>query len=280
MQTPTTPSPAPSSPRRPDPGAPRGLAARLPGRRDRHNPVFYADELRLALGGEPDRLAAALEEPGNVDQITWNVFTSLDTHSDRDYLAYRLQALGGAALTAPVRLALWTGRTREPLLRPPHAYVEQIRRRAAGAGGSPGATRAMEVPAEVAVLIESPGVLVLVDTVLGRTHGGAGGRDRVVELVDAGLDQANRLGKNLAVAVVHPAGTPVAADVTARLDRLRDPAGLAAALPHRRSVPPVALRAVTWQELIRVWRAEVPYLRLGGQPVRAFTRQLRALDLG
>jgi len=269
MQTPTTPSPATR----------RGLAARLPGRRDRGNPAFYADELRLALAGEPDRLAAALTEPGNVDLLTWNVFASLDTHRDRDYLAYRLQVLGGAAVTAPVRIALWVGRNREPLLPPARGYVEEIRRRAAAVGGTAEATRALEIPAEVPVLIETPDVVVLVDTVLGRAHVGAGGRDRLVELVDAGLDLANRLGKTLAVAVVAPVGTAVAADLSARLDRLRDPAGLAAALPHRRALPPVVLRDVTWTQLVALWESEVPFLALGGQPVRAFARQLRSLGL-
>jgi hypothetical protein len=269
MQTPTTPSPATR----------RGLAARLPGRRDRGNPAFYADELRLALAGQPERLAGALTEPGNVDLLTWNIFTSLDTHTDRDYLAYRLQALGGAAVTAPVRIALWVGRTREPLLTPARGYVEEIRRRAAAAGGTAATTRDMEAPAEVPVLIETPGVVVLVDTVLGRVHGGAGGRDRLVELVDAGLDLANRLGKTLAVAVVRPTGSPVAAQLSAGMDRLRDPAGLAAALPHRRALPPVVLRDVTWSQLVALWEAEVPFLRLGGQPVRAFSRQLRSLGL-
>ena len=268
MQTPTTPAPR------------TGLLSRLPGRGGpRGNPVFYADELRLELAGEPDRLAGALTEPGNVDLLTWNVFASLDTHSDRDYLGYRLQSLGGSGVIAPVRLSLWTGRTREPLLTPNPGFVAEIRRRAATAGGGPEATRDFERPTEVPVRIESANLLVLVDTYRDRAHSGVGGRDRLVELVDAGLDQARRVSKDLAVAVVYPTGTPLAADLSARINRLRDPAALAAALPHRPSIPPVVLREVPWQQLLRIWQQEIPFLRLSGQPVRPFLQQLRTLGL-
>jgi hypothetical protein len=108
---------------------------------------------------------------------------------------------------------------------------------------------------------------------------GAGGRDRVVELVDAGLEQARRLSKTLAVAVVYPSGTEVGSEVSARMHRLRDPAVLAAELPHRTQVPPVVLREVPWQQLLRMWEQEQPYLRLGGQPVKAFLEHARALGL-
>ena len=114
--------------------------------RTKTNPAFYADELRLLLADEPERLARALTDPDSADLLIWNVFSSLDTHRDPGYLAWRLQQFGGAELRAPVRLSLWTGRRREPLLRPGSAYVAQVRRRAEAAGGGPGATAELEAP--------------------------------------------------------------------------------------------------------------------------------------
>jgi hypothetical protein len=245
------------------------------GRRRRGNPVFYEGELRLALAHDPARLEAALTEPGNVDLLTWNLFASLDTHRDPRYLAYRLEPFAGPALRAPVRISLWTGAHREPLLRPNPAWVAELRRRAERAGGGMGDLSGMLRPVEVPVRLESPDLVVLVDT-LGRTsRAGHGGRDRLVELADAGLDQANRLSKSLAVAVVAGDTGPGAAELGRRLERLRDPAGLAAALPHRESVPAVVVRGVSWSELARVWEEELPYLDLSGQPVKAFARALR-----
>jgi hypothetical protein len=247
--------------------------------RTKTNPAFYADELRLELAGDPQRLERILSDPDSVDLLTWNVFASLDTHPDRDYLAYRLQQLGGPEVRAPVRISLWTGRAREPLLRPSAGYVAAVRERARMVGGSAASTAELEAPVEVPVRVESPDVLVLVETMLGRYRRGAGGRDRLVELIDAGLDQARRLSKALAVAVVYPSGTPVAAEVSARVDALRDPAALAAELPHRERIPPVVLREVAWQQLLRVWDEESRYLQVAGQPVKAFREHLRARDL-
>lgn len=247
--------------------------------RTKTNPVFFADELRLELAGQPERLERIFDDRDSVDLLTWNVFSSLDRHVDRRYLAYLLQALGGDDLRESVRLSLWTGRDREPLLRPGAAYVSMIRERARAAGGDATATAALEAPTEVPVRIESPDLVVLVDTLGDTARSGVGGRDRIAELVDAGLDQARRLSKALAVAVVYPSGTPLAAQVSARMQRLRDPGALAAELPHRTRVPPVVLRELPWQQLLRVWEQELPYLRLAGQPTKPFIEYLRARGL-
>lgn len=244
------------------------------------NPAFYADQLRLVLSDEPERLERLLTERESLDLLTWNVFASLDTHSDRDYLAYRLQAFGGSALRAPVRSAMWTGARREPLLRPSRPYVEQVRARAAGAGGDAASTAAFEAPVEVPVRIETPDVLVLVETMWDSYPLGAAGRDRMVELVDVGLEQARRLSTSLAVAVVYPSGTPAASEVSARVNRLRTPGVLAEELPARDRIPSVTFREVPWQQLIRVWEQESPFLRLGGQPVKPFVERLRELGVG
>lgn len=244
--------------------------------RTKTNPVFFADDLRLELAGDPDRLQRVLSDPDSVELLTWNVFASLDTHTDPAYLAYRLQALGGGEVRAPVRISLWTGREREPLLRPGSGYVATVRGRARAAGGDASSTTALEAPIEVPVRIESPDVVVLVDTIGDRYRPGTGGRDRLVELIDAGLDQARRLSKTLAVAVVYPSGTPVATEVSARVNRLRDPATLAAELPHRSGVPAVVLREVPWQQLLRLWEQELPHLRVAGQPSKAFLELARS----
>jgi hypothetical protein len=247
--------------------------------RTKTNPVFYADELRLHLSSDPERAERILAGSDDVHLLTWNVFSSLDTHPDRDYLAYRLQALGGPQLRAPLRLSLWTGRDREPLLTPSGAYRARVRERARAAGGDQHATRELEAPIEVPVRLESPDVVALVETVGDHYRQGTGGRDRLVELIDAGLEQARRLSKALAVAVIHPAGTPLGRDVAARVERLHDPATLAAEMSYRTEIPPLVVNAVTWPELLRIWESERPYLRLGGQPVRAFTEQVQARGL-
>ncbi|MBA2528663.1 MAG: hypothetical protein H0V19_01655, partial [Euzebyales bacterium] len=198
----------------------------------RTNPLFFPDELRMLLGGE--RAERALTDPDSVDLLTWNVFSTLDTHRDRRWLAHRLQAFGGAAVRAPVRLSLWTGAEREPLLHPSPAYVAEIRRRAAEHGGDAASVAGFSAPVEVPVRVESPDVLALVETTVANVPRGRGGRDRIVELVDAGMDHARRLGRGLAVAFVYQSGTDAAAELSARLNALRDPARLAAELPYRR----------------------------------------------
>lgn len=247
---------------------------RLLPRAGPRNPVFYRERLELELGHDPERLEAVRSDPRSTDLLTWNLFASLETHRDRDWLAYRLQALGGAAVRAPVRITLWTGRDREPLLVPSERYVASVRERSTAAGGEAAAVAAFEAPFEVPVRIESPDTLVLVDTIGGAPGPGGGGRDRLIQLVDAGLDHARRLSKRLAVAVVYPSGTPVAADLSARINELRDPATLRAALPHRATVDPVLLRELTWRTLALVWTTEVDYLDLAGQPVRRFRKLL------
>lgn len=216
----------------------------------RANPVFWPGELRLALGAE--RFERARVEPGSVDLLVWNVFQSLETHRDQDFLAYRLEPLVGGGLRPPLRLALWTGRSREPLLR---AHSD---------GG----------PIEVPVRIESPDVLALVDVASRHEHA-----DRLLTLVDTGIPHARRLSKQLAVGVISVSGTPVAAEVSARMRQLRDPDALADALPHHKPLPPVRLGEASWQQLARLFQEEVGYLRLGGQPVRAFLDHVRALGL-
>jgi hypothetical protein len=247
--------------------------------RTKTNPVFFADDLRLELAGDAERRDRVFTDPDSVDLLTWNVFSSLDTHTDRPYLAYRLQAFGGAEVRAPIRISLWVGRDREPLMPPSTAYIARIRERARAAGGDASSTAELERPIEVPVLIESPEVSILVDTLGDRPRQGSGGRDRIVELVDAGLDHARRLSKTLAVAVVYPSGTRLAADLSARINRLRDPAALAAEMPYRSRVPAVVLREVPWQGLLRTWEQELPYLRLGGEPAKAFLEHVRSRRL-
>ncbi|MDQ3973726.1 MAG: hypothetical protein M3276_05235 [Actinomycetota bacterium] len=238
--------------------------------RPKTNPVFYAHELELLLADEPGRLERLRHDPDSVDLLTWNVFSSLDTHSDRDWLAYRLQALGGPGVRAPIRLSLWTGRQREPLLASSPAYLRWLRERTRALGADPEALAAFSAPLEVPVRVESPEVLVLVDVALASVPRGNGGRDRVVELVDAGLEHARRLSSTLAVAFVSASDTPGAAQLSSRLEQLGSPGGLARDLPWRPQPPPVVLRALSWQELLGTWESEIGYLRLDDQPVRAF----------
>lgn len=247
--------------------------------RTRTNPVFYPDQLRLALAGEPDRLDRAFTDTPSLDLLTWNVFASLDTHSDEQWLAYRLQELGGSAISAPVRLSLWSGRHSGPELRPSHAYRDHIRERMSAAGQATAVMAEFVAPIEVPVRVESPDVLLLVDTAWQRPPRGAAGRDRLIELIDAGLDHARRVSKKLAIGVVYVGGSDTARELSHRINRLRDPDNLAADLPWRHRVPAVVLREVTWQQLIRVWEQEREYLELGGQPVRAFLDHAESLGL-
>ena len=231
-------------------------------RRSRAMPVFWPEQLRASLGEE--RYARAVADPDSADVLTWDVFASLDRHSDRDWLAYRLQALGGTGVRAPVRIALWTGRDAEPHLVPSRGYVAAIRSRVAAAGLSEPSLAAFEAPVEVPVRIESPDVLVLVETVLRTFPRGAQGRDRIVELVDAGLVHAQRLDKSLSLAVVYDASAPAAGRVQTRVAELGQPGALAAELPYADAgaLAGVQLRAVTWQQLLKVWEAEADYLGL------------------
>lgn len=246
-----------------------------PRTRTKQNPVFYAERFRRLLAEDPDRVERALREPASVDLLTWNVFGSLDSDDDRDYLAALLQPVGDTDLTAPVRISLFTGRHREPLLRPSPAYARHLRERV----GEEGSVAEFLRPVEVPVRIESPRRLVLVETALDGLGRGAGGRDRLVELVDTGLEHARTLSKGLTVTLVYRSGTPAAADLSARVNRLREPAALAAALPWRERLPEVRLRELSWQELVATWRHERDHLRLSGQPVRDFLAYCEALGL-
>lgn len=242
-------------------------------------PVFYADRLAMILGDGHERLAAMETDAESVDLLTWNIFASLATHADQDWLAYRMQVLGGPAVRAPLRISLWTGRDREPFLRPSPEYAAAIKTRSAAAGHEGTDLSAFQEAIDLPVRIESPDTLLLVDPVGTHYRRGRGGRDRLLELIDAGLQHARRLSRALTVAVVYPSGTPAAGDLSARINELRDPATLRAELAHRRSIPPLALRELSWRRLVHLWDAEREYLDLSGQPVKAFLAHLEGRGL-
>lgn len=237
-------------------------------------PVLWPDHARAQLGEQ--RYADALADPRDVDLLTWNVFQSLETHHDQDWLAYRLQQLGGTDVTAPVRMQLWTGRDTDPELRPSRGYVKAAAERATAAGASEEVLAAIRQPIEVAVRIESPQVLCLVETMMDTLERGTDGRDRLLELIDAGLDQARRLSKTLAVAVVYLGGSTAATQVSARLHELRRT--LPQELPHQAGASQVVLREVSWQQLLRVWESELGHLDIPGSP-RALLDHVKATGL-
>ena len=247
--------------------------------RTRTNPVFYPDHLRLLLSNEPERIDRTFDDAHSIDLLTWNIFASLDTHSDDEWLAYRLQPLGGTALDPPVRMSLWSGRLTPPELRPSHAYREWVRTRYADLDGGAAELSEFAAAIEVPVRVETPTVLLFIDTAWNRPPLGNGGRDRMVELIDAGLDHARRVSKKLAIGVVYAAGSQTADELSHRINVLRDPDRLLAEMPWRTTVPTVALREMTWQQLIAVWEQERQYLDLGGQPVRAFLEHAERLGL-
>lgn len=240
------------------------------------NPVFYPDRLRRVLDDDPGRLERIFYDPNNVDLLTWNVFQSLDSEGDREYLADLLRPFAGNDLLSPVRLSLWTGRHHEPLLRPSPAYLRHLREQVGDSAGSLGEFTA---PFEVPVRMESPNVLTLIDTTLGGHPRGSGGRDRLVELIDAGLEHARSLSAALAVAVVYPSGTTLAAELSAHVNRLRDPTRRAGLMPWRSDRVDVRLREVSWQRLLKMWEREREGLKLGGEPVKQFLEHTRRLGL-
>jgi hypothetical protein len=243
--------------------------------RTKTNPVFYADRLRIELADDPERIERVFADPDSVDLLTWNVFASLNTDEDRDYLAALLRPFCGNDLLPPVSLSLWTGKDREPQLTPSPQYVLHVRRRA-GEGQD---VSAFTGPIEVPVRIESPAVLGLVDVAVDDLPRGAGGRDRLTELIDAGAVQARRIGKQLAVAVVYRSGTQEAAALSARINSLRTPDGLRKAMPWADPMPDVRLREVPWQQLVRIWENERKHLRLFAQPVGGFLAHAEGLGL-
>lgn len=239
----------------------------------RTNPLFNAEAFRLLVGDE--RAERALNDPDSVDLLVWNVFSTLESHRDPRWLAGRLEQLGGPAVRPPVRISLWVGGDREPLLHPPASYVSHVRERARAAGGDESSVADFAAPVSVPVLIDSPEVVTLVDAVADRTNLGHGGRERLVELIDVALDHGRRLGKTASVAVLYSSGTTAAATLSPRINALRNDRTLAAALPHRPSVPPVVLREMSWQQMLRIWNSEREYLELSGQPVKPFLQHCR-----
>ena len=237
-------------------------------------PVFDADAARVQLGA--DRFERALRDPRSVELLTWNIFHTLETHYDADWLAYLLQGFGGTAVGAPVRMQLWTGRNADPLLQPSRGYLAQVKERLAAQGAGEDVLADFRAPIEVAVRVESPDVLCLIDTMMDTYERGTDGRDRLLELVDAGLEHSRRLSKQLAVAVLHRSGSPGAQEVSARLNDLRGT--LASELPHQPRATEVQLRDVGWQQLLRVWHNEVDYLEIGGS-ARAFIDHCKAVGL-
>ncbi len=239
----------------------------------RTNPLFFAESFRLQVGDE--RTEGALNDPDSIDLLVWNVFSTLETHRDRRWLANLLQTLGGPAVREPVRISLWPGADREPLLRPPASYASFVRERAKRVGGDDASVAAFAAPVSVPVLIESPAVVTLVDAVGDRTNSGHGGRERLIELVDVALEHARNVGKTVSVAVLYISGSAAANELSPRINALRNERVLAAELPHRSSVPPVVLREMSWQQMLRMWANEVGYLDTGGQPVKPFLQHCR-----
>lgn len=231
------------------------------------NPIFYPDRLELLLGGDPGRLERMRTEPGNTDLMTWNVFASLDTHDDPDWLAYRLQQIGGPNLRAPVRISLFSGRRRAPHLRPSTSYVRALHARTGVEPGDDDSIAAFKEPVEVPVRIETPDVLLLVDTGRQRLRAGAGGRERIPEIVDAGLEHARRLSSRLSIGLILDDGSDV---LTSQVSHLATAAGIAEQLPWRDTVPRVDVHGTTWSTVLAIWADEAHRLNLGGQPVKAF----------
>lgn len=235
--------------------------------RTRTNPVFYADRLEVMLRDEPERLERMRTEPRNVDLLTWNVFASLDTHRDPEWLAYRLQLIGGSNLRPPVRMSLFSGARRAPYLRPSASYLDALHRRVGEQHHAGDGVAAFEQPFEVPVRIETPDVLLLVDTGRARLQPGAGGRDRVAELVDGGLEHARRLSSLLAVAMIADEGSDV---LGTRVPQMSSHDGVRTLVPWRAEVPRVDVHGVPWSSVLRMWWEERDDLDLGGEPVKAF----------
>lgn len=238
------------------------------------NPLFYPDRLGYRLSHDPARLEAMRTEQRNVDLLVWNVFASLDTDRERDFLAGQLQPLVGPRLRAPVSLSLWTGVHREPVLRPSGAYRRWLEQSTEVTDPS-----AYLEPIEVPVRIDAPDVLALVDVALDAVPHGPHGRDRIVELVDAGCQHARAVGKHFVLAYLYPSGTRCAAELSGRVSELREARALAEALPWYPHPPQVELRELSWQRLLRIWEQSSDGLNLSRQPVKAFHEHVSQLGL-
>lgn len=237
-------------------------------------PVFDADAARAQLGDQ--RFEQALRDPRSVELLTWNVFHTLESHDDTDWLAYRLQMFGGTDVAPPVRLQLWTGRETDPLLEPSRGYLRQLRERGASAGASEDVISEFKAPMEVGVRIECPDVLCLIDTMMDSYDRGTEGRDRILQLIDAGMEHARRLSKTLAVTVLYRSGSAGAQEVSQRMGELRG--ALAEELPHQGATAKVQLRDMGWQQVLKVWESEIDYLTIDGSP-RAFLAHCRGVGL-
>ena len=235
--------------------------------RTRTNPVFYTDRLAVMLRDEPERLERMRTEPRNVDLLTWNVFSSLDTHRDQEWLAYRLQLLGGSNLLPPVRISLFSGARRAPFLRPSTSYLDAIHRRVGEQHHTDDGVAVFEQSFEVPVRIETPDVLLLVATGRARLRAGAGGRDRIAEIVDGGLEHARRLSSLLSVALIVDDDSDV---LTSRVPDLASRDGMRRLLPWRAEVPRADVHGIPWSAALRLWWEERGNLDLGGEPVKAF----------
>lgn len=246
----------------------------------RPNPVIAGDELALVLGDDPDRLERARSDPSSTDWLVWSTFAP--THRDPDRLTRLprvLAAVIGGGVSPPARTTIFAGRDREPLARPGREYLAHLRRSTDGQGGDAEALVTFGGPVEVPVRVEAPGVLALVDAFVRTPILGAGGRDRMVELIEVGLEQSRAVGKRLVVGVIYPSRNAHASEVSARLARLRTGAGLRAALPWRSRVDDVELREVTWGEVLRTWESEAPYMGVGRRDARRFLDAARDLGL-
>jgi hypothetical protein len=235
--------------------------------RTKTNPLFYADQVRLLLDHDPERIERMLTSrrastcsrgtssrpstptrtgstsPGCSSRSAGRTSSRRSAcrcgrAGTRSRVSSRATSTSGTSVRLPVRMR--TSRS------------SPVRR---GAGAHRVAQRARARRDHVRPLPR-----------------GRGGRDRIVELVDAGLVHAGRVGKELAIAVVYRSGTEVRPRAVPPRQRAARPEG-----PRRRDavahpVPEVVFREMSWQQLLRLWENERSHYKLFGQPVRGFLR--------